>query len=321
MNDITNILLKMDKIDKNTISEVRSQSNPMHDILTNLNKVMLTESDTMKPEGGIKKQMPGNHTMAKATDTKHPANEFLVGGEEGDVPADKDAQLDEEVDDSGWGGELVEDLKLILQDFGDMDGDMSQLYNAIKETVEQYDDGDEFNEARGRLQGNDRENDDWEPAEDPGQKYWSDNIGVDDDEPDLEHDLEKADYFNDPMNKRHYESKTNEMDDSFDRSGPWDDDEEREVDVDPGFDGTDDEMEESYDSETMSFRKMPVTEDDIEEDTISPKQSFADVFKSMEESNEEKTANLEKELFTELSEPEELTKAENGKYNLRDTKA
>jgi len=351
-------------------------------------------------------QMPGPHKMRKAGAKKHPAGKFLVGGEEGEPAVD----TVDTVDDTGWGDEMIEDLKLLqttLSDYGAISG-IDEIISKYEQTPETSDSDLEnewdadmeregMGEARGRLQGSDRENDDWEPAEDERHPY---ERGAEEDHgiPDLERDLEKADYFNDPMNKRQNESADDEPDmfgnygtdqaDLPDPDGSDIPDLERDLEkadshndpfderqdesagdnkrsvfkqndpnhphrkirntMQPGdemnpkqsaitktshqpyFDIEEDEMEESYDPETMSFRKMSVTEDEIEEDTIADKAtsrksglhgekaSFKDVFRSMSENDEDKEKTLEQELHTEITQ-NTLKKNEKGTYNLTDS--
>ena len=60
-------------------------------------KVLLERLDAQQSSVN---QMPAQHKMAKNTKTKHPASNYLVGGEEGDVPAGEE-KLDE-VDIEAW---------------------------------------------------------------------------------------------------------------------------------------------------------------------------------------------------------------------------
>jgi len=56
-------------------------------------------------------------------------------------------------------------------------------------------------------------------------------------------------------------------------------------------------------------------EDDLEEQ-LSPKQSFGDIFKSMEESDDEYSFDLAKELHTEKKKKSSPNKNDNGKFEL-----
>lgn len=359
------------------------------------------DESAVKPEGPKKTAMKGTHVMAKGTkDGQHPAHEFLVGGEEGEVPEgeekldenensmytdlmrdleqlsytygenaqnedwfnylqdvignyggnvygeynasdlDSDGNLPEaaemggsdderrkravdkmkrdskaykksqisskgdnlklgnewdmnldEAEDTGWGDEMVEALKLIVQQM-----QPEEMGPAIEDLIQQYEqtpepsdrDGEaewdanmereSIGEARGRLQGDDRENDDWEPD---GEKVTPDS------HPNL------YNFGNDDEDHLDDDEVGNQL--------------------------------ETYDPSRGQFVKQTaspykaVNEEEVDEDVMSAKQSFADVFKSMDESEEESTARLEKELFTELDEPAELKKnEENGKYELND---
>lgn len=176
-------------------------------------------------------QMPADHEMADATkDGDHPASEHLVG--EGVTKSN---------DDSNWGDEMIEDLKLLtqeLEDFGAIQG--------IEQIISKYE----------------------QPAE-PSDR-------------DLENDWDAA---------------------MGDGKAEWD---------------------ESAEPETVS-------EDGIEEDTIagketahkpglhSEKASFKDVFKSMDESDDDKESKLEQELHTEIKK-NALTRNDKGTFNLNDDK-
>jgi hypothetical protein len=59
-----------------------------------------------------------------------------------------------------------------------------------------------------------------------------------------------------------------------------------------------------------------VAETDLEEEKLGAKQSFADVFKSMDESEEEKFNRLKSDLHSKLKEKVHPTKNDAGKYNL-----
>jgi len=56
---------------------------------------------------------------------------------------------------------------------------------------------------------------------------------------------------------------------------------------------------------------------EIHEDTVAPKkQSLADIFRSMDEAEADKTSRLEKEFYSKLKEKGSLNKGENGKFDL-----
>jgi hypothetical protein len=151
-------------------------------------------------------QMPATHKMAKATDTKHPASKYLVGGEEGEPEEGK---------------EVVEDpTSEIRQGARVHIGHMTPGGSGVEGTVLKVEDGvvyienDEGRKFKGRL------------------------------------------------------------------------------------------------------KNTTLAEDSVAEDSVGKKQSFADIFKSMDEANAEKEINLEKELYNGIQKEKTLAKGDNGKFNL-----
>jgi len=69
---------------KTKISDAANQNNAMKILLEGLDAAARSVN-----------QMPAAHKMAKNTATKHPASNFLVGGEEGEPKADKEVVADE----------------------------------------------------------------------------------------------------------------------------------------------------------------------------------------------------------------------------------
>lgn len=80
-NNMLDILKNLDAAEKGekvdgTPSTAAAEKNAMKSLLEGLDSAQNSV-----------KQMPGTHKMAKATDKKHPAGEYLVGGEEGEPDA------------------------------------------------------------------------------------------------------------------------------------------------------------------------------------------------------------------------------------------
>jgi len=274
-----------------------------------LDEVDMDESVfTPKPEGGKKPHMKGTHKMKKDTKRMNSSNKFLVGGEEGEVPELADEQLDEAPDTDRYHA-LMRDLEEWLAMFGDEPND---AYYAIADIIGDY------------------------GGDNSGVDYPDDMMGVSDDDA-------RKEYFDDPMNKRHYESvdpdkaaadyhRSEQLDREYDKAKlNWDDDYDEDSTIagkwrkgGPKDDSQYEDVHEVYDNESMSFKT--VKEADIEEDKIADKStsrktglqkdkgSFKDVFKSMEERSE----NLGKELYSELSAPELTTDEGTGKSRLND---
>ena len=314
-HQLHDILSKLDNVEKKgktplTESKDLTKDNAVHDSNQDTMRDFLSIiNEDVSPAGPKKTAMPGTHVMAKGSkDGQHPAHEFLVGGDEGEVPELADEQLDEAPDTDRYHA-LMRDLEEWLAMFGDEPND---AYYAIADIIGDY------------------------GGDNSGVDYPDDMMGVSDDDA-------RKEYFDDPMNKRHYESvdpdkaaadyhRSEQLDREYDKAKlNWDDDYDEDSTIagkwrkgGPKDDSQYEDVHEVYDNESMSFKT--VKEADIEEDKIADKStsrktglqkdkgSFKDVFKSMEERSE----NLGKELYSELSAPELTTDEGTGKSRLND---
>jgi len=331
-------------ISKDTATKVNPESS-MRDILTRLN-------ETATPAGPKKSAMPGTHTMGKGSkDGQHPAHEYLVGGEEGECDEGK-----EQVDEAGEGHlykQLVSKLEELLND-DYIDSESEGWRDAIANLVndhggnagsEEYDSPSFDNEDSAERYDNDKaysESED-EPLKDPlHSDEWNDEIPADTEDEQEDSSIANKWRKGGPKDDSQYESKEIDHHDPDYSDSDYEDnadeaeyyrDQEREDNADAhnyadAQDRADESVYEKYDPDKGMFVEADeeccddeeqLDEAELDEEQLGAKQSFSEVFKSMEESEEEKSSRLEKELFTELDEPE-LTKNDNGKYNLNDEK-
>lgn len=114
MNDpmMNKILKGFDEIGQQRIADnastsgVSVSSDPMLAILKNFHAVSedtINEAGQTGPGAKYKPYMPGTHKMGKNTDTKHPASNYLVGGEEGEPDEGDEVISEEPIDEETLG--------------------------------------------------------------------------------------------------------------------------------------------------------------------------------------------------------------------------
>lgn len=305
-NNMLNILKNLDAAKKGenvdgTPSLAASEKNAMKSLLETLDAGQRSVN-----------QMPADHKMAKATTAKHPAKGYLVGGEEGEPDAG-DEVVNEgptpEYPDTAEGaiaymreqskGIDVSNAKAIpdpqhagvwkvtnIEEFGK---DWRQAVEAIV-----YLPGSRSAEQIGAGEFGDFEIGDIEESINEGGNLrtvkvtYSNGDSVTTDMAAGLSDEQIYDYF--AVGKR------------FNLGNPA-----------TGGDNV------------QAVTDVEILEDKFGERTpskdVHKKQSFADIFKSMEEADEEKEFNLEKEFYNKLQQEKELSKGDNGKFNLAEKDA
>jgi len=301
---------------------VKNNQTTMRNILDSLN-------EELGLNGKKANYMPGTHKMGKlGANGKHPAGEYLVGGEEGEVPDEADEQLDEMGEEDAYGRPADND-SIRKRSINNMKG---KAKSAKKHEMRGKGNPRQVNIGSNADFGIDLDEEQVnERGEAPAQKDTQLNeIG----EAHLYHSLlaelstwledfsemaknnrgsvqelyyamadivgqhagdnSAADYPDDMMGEQDDDTGYDQDDEEYHkRYSP-----EYSADDDTGYDQDDDEMEESYDSESMTFKKKSVTEDDIDEDTIADKSTAR-------KSGLHKERGTLKDVFKSMSETDE----------------
>jgi hypothetical protein len=130
---------------KASTNGAQGSADPMLDILRNFHAV--TEETINEggekigggPGAHYKPYMPGSHKMGKNSDSKHPASNYLVGGEEGDPDAGEEVISEEPIDEETLGKK--QSFSDILRSFNEIENNDKEVQGKEKKKLHQNDKG------------------------------------------------------------------------------------------------------------------------------------------------------------------------------------
>lgn len=288
-NDMTNILKNFDGADSGagTVTDAKTGEQKVSTAAAEKNamKSLLEGLDAQQKSVN---QMPGTHTMAKAT-AKHPAEKFLVGGEH-----DEESWMDQP-----GSGMLDADIASVIQDkFPDDDMLDIMAWEASAEeygqplTVEEYAKWRQYDDE-GNLKEDEVDLSQYKDNYNKG--YYTDDTGI---EPGVQ------------VHIGHFQPGASGVEGTV-------------VKVDGEDVYIKNSEGQTYKGQLKNTTVQEATEDTYE-DTIASrtqvsdvheKQSLSDIFRSMDETEEDKAAQFKKELHDEIK-ASQLSKGANGKFNL-----
>jgi len=305
-NDMTNILRNFSGAEAGTgeivdaggqrkVSTAATEKNAMKSLLEGLDSAQKSVN-----------QMPGTHTMAKSTDTAHPAEKFLVGGE-----FDEETNLSQdEVDLSKYQAQTNEGG---YGDFDDDPTDTSDLYPMAK--ASKYAPGTPVHLGHMTPHGSGIEG---EVVKVVGDVIYIKNAEGQQYKGQLKNATVNESWMDKPGSGMLDADIASTIQDEF----PQDD----MLDI-MAWEASAEEYGQPLTVEEYTKWRMYDDEGNIKdtnEDTIAKrttgsdvhkKQSFADIFRSMDETEEDMAGRFKKELHDEKT-AKALSKGDNGKFNL-----